>query len=148
MPLVRVRQPLALQARWGGGVMSGYDDVFVLMTSTMTARSWEDAQARLAKLRGSTVGEVADWLELAGEPAAAGLLRKWGVPDPGLNVDGVDWAAAFVPHGDTWHRLLLSESRGEAEERVELLRERGFRAWLMTRTWDDDRPSDWTEAAR
>lgn len=128
--------------------MSGYDDVFALMVSTMTANSWEDAQERLGKLRRATVGEVADWLDLAGEPAAAGLLRKWGVPDPGLNADGVDWAAAFVPISDSWHRLLVSGSREHAEERVDQLRERGFRAWLMTRTWDDDKPSEWTEAQR
>lgn len=125
--------------------MTAYDNVFSLMISTLTARSWDEAHENLAKLRTGTVGEVADWLETAGEPAAAGLLRKWGVPDPGLNMDGVDWAAAFVPFSDGSHRLLISESREQAQERVAQLQERGFRAWLMSRTWEDDEPSDWAE---
>lgn len=124
--------------------MSAYDDVFALMISTMTARSWPDAAASLAKLRSGTVGEIADWLEAAGEPAAAELLRKWGVPDPGLNSSGQDFAAA-VPHGDSDVRLLISEGRGEAEERVELLRGLGFRAWLMSRSWEDDVPTPWAD---
>jgi len=128
--------------------MTAYDTVFSLMISTLTAKSWDDAHEQLAALRSGTVGEVADWLEAAGEPSAAGLLRKWGVPDPGLNMDGVDWAAAFVPISDGSHRLLISESREQAEQRVDELRERGFRAWLMSRTWDDDDPSDWAEVAR
>jgi hypothetical protein len=125
--------------------MSEYDDVFALMISTATARSWPDAAASLAKLRRATVGETADWLEAAGEPAAAGLLRKWGVPDPGLNVTDQEFAAAFVPHGDTDFRLLISENRGEAEERVEVLRGLGFQAWLMARSWADDVPSAWMD---
>jgi hypothetical protein len=125
--------------------VGAYDDVFALMISTTTARSWDDAAASLAKLRRATVGETADWLEAAGEYAAAGLLRAWGVPDPGLNTSGQDFAAAFVPHGDTSFRLLISEARGEAEERVEVLHRRGFRAWLMVRSWEDDMPLPWVE---
>lgn len=121
---------------------AGYDDVFVLMVST-GARSWEESARRLARLRRGTIADVADWLEAAGEPAAAGLLRKWGVPDPGLNTSGTDWAAAFIPHGDTTARLLISEARGEAEERVTHLRALQFKAWLVARTWEDDEPSPW-----
>jgi hypothetical protein len=123
-----------------------YDDIFALMISTRTARSWEDAQDQLAKLQRTTVLQVANWLEAAGEFPAAGLLRKYGVPDPGQNVDGVDWAAAYIPEGERAHRLLISVSRRQAEERVELLRGHDLQAWVETRTWDDDRPSAWTEA--
>lgn len=122
--------------------MSAYGDVFALLISTR-AVSWEEAAERLAGLRLGVLAEVADWLEPSGEAAAAGMLRKWGVPDPGLNTTGTDWAAAFLPHGDTSFRVLIAESRELAEERVLYLRGLQFEAWLMARTWVDDVPSPW-----
>jgi hypothetical protein len=121
---------------------AGYDDAFVLMISTRVV-SWDEAAERLARLRAGTLADVADWLEAAGEPAASALLRKWGVPDPGLNASGTDWAASFIPHGASSSRLLISESRALAEERVVHLRGLGFEAWLVARTWTDDEPSPW-----
>lgn len=123
--------------------MTTYDDVFSYLISTRTADSWDAAADLLAKLRSTILADVADWLEPAGEPAAAAMIRKWGVPDPGLNAIDRDFAAAFVPRGETSARLLISESRALAEERVLHLRGLGFEAWLMARTWADDEPSPW-----
>lgn len=127
--------------------MTAYDDVFSCLVSTRTADSWDAAATLLAKLRSATLADVADWLEPAGEPAAAGMIRKWGVPDPGLNAIDRDFGAAFIPHGDQRFRVLISESRALAEERVLHLRGLQFKAWLMARTWNDDEPSEWAEVA-
>lgn len=127
--------------------MSAYDDVFSYLISSRTAGSWDAAGVLLAKLRLAVLADVADWLEPAGEPAAAGMIRKWGVPDPGLNAIDRDFGAAFVPHGDQRFRVLISESRALAEERVLHLRGLQFEAWLVARTWDDDKPSAWAEVA-
>lgn len=123
--------------------MTAYDDVFSYLISTRTVDSWDAAAALLAKLRSAVLADVADWLEPAGEPAAAGLLRKWGVPDPGLNTSGTDWGAAFIPHGDQQYRVLISEARSTAEERVAEMRDLKFEAWLVARQWRDDEPSPW-----
>ncbi|MFB6873701.1 hypothetical protein [Streptomyces sp. NPDC056323] len=76
--------------------MSAYDNVFALLVSTMTAGSWDEAQALMEKVRAED-GQYADWYRDLTEAIAQTMQDpdQWNDADdsPAVQIRYVQWLA-------------------------------------------------------